>query len=92
MAEQTEQYDPTQHTVAEVQDHLRKADPEEFLRVLVAEEAGQGRKGILDFTVPLEAATEREPDEDGYVRVPVPDAYTPGEPLDLPVTEGSVIG
>lgn len=85
----TSEYDPRDHTVSEVQDYLKTADPEEFLRVLVAEESGQARKGVLEFTVPLDAVADLEPDEDGYTRVPVPDAYQPGSPLEEPEnTEG----
>lgn len=41
-------YDPNDHTVAEVNDHLASVDDqEEYDRILAAEEAGQARKGVL---------------------------------------------
>jgi len=40
-------FDPADHTVAEVNAHLEKADDDERERVLAAERAGQARKGIL---------------------------------------------
>lgn len=39
-------FDPQQHTVAEVNDHIER-NPDDRDRVLDAERAGQGRKGIL---------------------------------------------
>lgn len=41
-------FDPAEHTVAEVNAHLEKADADERARVLAAERDGQARKGILD--------------------------------------------
>jgi hypothetical protein len=40
-------FDPADHTVAEVLEHLEGADPDERTRVLAAETDGQSRKGIL---------------------------------------------
>lgn len=43
------QYDPTYHTVREVNEHLaQEHDPEERERILGVEEANRGRKGILE--------------------------------------------
>jgi hypothetical protein len=42
-----EQFDPSQHTVAEVNAYLEDADPDEKARVLEQERAGKARKGIL---------------------------------------------
>lgn len=42
-----EPFDPSEHTVAEVQDHLDAADDDERERVLAAEAAGKARKSIL---------------------------------------------
>ena len=62
----TEQFDPADHTVAEVQEHLASASPDEFARVQEAEKAGAGRKGVLEFT---QTSTDAlEPSEDGYTR------------------------
>lgn len=41
-----EAYDPSEHTVVEVEEYLA-AHPEEHDRVIAAEEAGRGRKGIV---------------------------------------------
>jgi hypothetical protein len=40
-------YDPGEHTVAEVNDYLDTASPEETQRVLDAELAGKARKGLV---------------------------------------------
>jgi len=40
-------FDPSAHTVVEVNDYLATADPAEVVRVLEAERAGKARKGIL---------------------------------------------
>lgn len=42
-----EQFDPADHTVAEVNAYLDTAEPAEQVRVLEAERAGKARKGIL---------------------------------------------
>lgn len=48
MAEQdAQQFDPSQHTVAEVGEYLATADTAEQERVYQAERDGQARKGIL---------------------------------------------
>jgi len=41
------EYDPADHTVPEVLEYLAE-HPEDFDRVIAAEEAGRGRKGILE--------------------------------------------
>lgn len=77
------EFDPTQHTVAEVQEYLTSAAPDEFQRVLEAEQAGKARQGVLEFSPPAEARAEAvEADPDGYTRRPVGDAYQPGPPLE----------
>lgn len=40
-------FDPSEHTVLEVNEYLNTADPAERARVLEAERAGKARKGIL---------------------------------------------
>lgn len=65
------EYDPSAHNVTEVQAHLAKADPDEFQRVKAAEQAGQGRKGILEYVQPEDARVK--PSEDGYTRRVVSD-------------------
>ena len=40
-------FDPADHTVAEVQKHLERADDDERSRVLAAERAGKARAGVL---------------------------------------------
>lgn len=44
-----EQFNPDEHTVAEVNDYLSTVDPDgdEYQRVLAAERDGQARKGVL---------------------------------------------
>lgn len=44
-----ETYNPDEHTVPEVQEYLAGADEAEIARVLEAEQAGQQRKGILNY-------------------------------------------
>lgn len=44
---QAEEFDPADHTVSEVKSYLA-AHPEDADRVLAAEEAGRGRKGLLE--------------------------------------------
>lgn len=63
-----EQFNPEDHTAAEVTDYLATADADEFARVLEAERAGKARKTVLDFTQDAEGETP-EPSEDGYTRV-----------------------
>lgn len=41
-------FDPSAHTVDEVNKHLAKADDDERARVLGVERDGQARKGVLD--------------------------------------------
>lgn len=41
------QFDPAEHTVTEVLDHLAQVDPTEHARIIAAETAGQARKGIV---------------------------------------------
>lgn len=80
--EQTEPlYDPADYTVAEVQDYLAGADPQEFARVQAAEAAGKNRVGITGYAPSVE---DLKPSEDGYTRVPVPEdqAYVPGAPIE----------
>lgn len=62
-----EQFDPTTHTVAETQEYLAMASPDEFTRALEAEKAGRNRKGILEFTQGS-TSDAPEPSEDGYTR------------------------
>lgn len=40
-------FDPNEHTVAEVQEHLAEADPSEAEQILEAEKAGKARKTVL---------------------------------------------
>lgn len=40
-------FDPGQHTVKQVNEHLAAADAREVERVMVAEAGGRGRRGIL---------------------------------------------
>lgn len=65
------QYDPADHTVAEVQAHLDTVTAEEFARIVEAETFGKSRTGVLTYTPDPDKAT---PDEDGYTRVVV-DGY-----------------
>lgn len=39
-------FDPSDHTVAEVNEYLASADPDEVERVLAAEKKGKGRKSV----------------------------------------------
>lgn len=57
MTEQT-QYDPAEHTVDEVQEHLATLDPEgdEHARILQAERDGKARVGIVGSTEPEDPA------------------------------------
>ncbi|MFJ4799197.1 hypothetical protein [Kitasatospora purpeofusca] len=45
-------FDPAEHTVPEVLDHLADADEDETERVLAAELGGQARKGIVGAAAP----------------------------------------
>jgi len=47
MAE-TKPFDPTAHTVAQVNEYLETAEPSEVERVLAAEADAEARKGILE--------------------------------------------
>lgn len=47
-AKQDAEFDPADHTVAEVQEHLASADDAERERVLAAEKDGKARKGLLE--------------------------------------------
>lgn len=69
MSEQ-QQFDPSDHTVAEVQAHLADASVEEFQRVQALEEGGAKRKGVLEYVQDPSTASP-EPDEDGYTRIVV---------------------
>jgi hypothetical protein len=53
-----ELFDPAEHTVAEVEDHLIEADDVEFARVIAAEAEGKARKSIADL-----APVATSPDE-----------------------------
>lgn len=44
----TEEFDPNQHTVDEVNTYLESADDAEVQRVLAIEETGKNRAGILN--------------------------------------------
>jgi hypothetical protein len=52
-------YDPGEHDVAGVLEHLEAADEAETRRVLDAERAGKARKGVLDQADKLLAAKEQ---------------------------------
>ena len=74
------EFDPTEHTVAEVQEHLADADPVETARVVALEQnAEKPRKGVTDLAPPPEVLENpdrpQEGDswegEDGYTRVVV---------------------
>lgn len=54
--EDSKEFDPADATVDEVKAYLDGADDAERERVLAAEEAGKGRKGILDLAVTPEGA------------------------------------
>ncbi|MFD8437446.1 hypothetical protein ACFV2I_20390 [Streptomyces microflavus] len=41
-------FDPAEHTILQVMAHLAESDEEETARVLDAETAGEGRKGLVD--------------------------------------------
>ncbi|WP_344341445.1 hypothetical protein, partial [Kitasatospora putterlickiae] len=45
-------FDPAEHTVPEVLDHLADADEDETARVLAAELDGLARKGVLGAAAP----------------------------------------
>lgn len=71
---------PADHTVADVTVAMAQMAPEQVESVKAAEgaEDGKKRKGILEW----EPAPSGEPDEDGYTRVLVEDAYRPGDPIE----------
>jgi len=50
--ETADQYDPNDHVQADVLEYLKTADADEVARVQEAEAAGQGRKGIAEFSPP----------------------------------------
>lgn len=75
----TEQYDPADHTVQEVQAYLAKADPAEVKRVQDAEAAGTARKGIVEYQP---SPSDVKASGDGYTRVLVKDAYQPAPVLE----------
>ena len=43
-----ESFDPNEHTVPDVREYLENADEDEQLRVLLLEENGKARKGVLE--------------------------------------------
>lgn len=85
MSTYTADQDPADFTVAEVTDFLETADAEQAGAVKAKEDAGKGRTGIMSY---VPSASKIKPDEDGYTRVPVQDAYQPGEPIERPEDEG----
>lgn len=84
MSTYTADQDPADFTVDEVNKYLATADAETAGAVKAQEDAGKGRTGIMSFTP---TAGKVKPDEDGYTRVLVEDAYQPGEPLEVPEPE-----
>lgn len=62
----TTRYDPSEHTVAEVQAFI-SANPESVMEVLSAERLGKGRTTLIawlrDFEAPLPLAPDGEPSE-----------------------------
>lgn len=75
-------FDPADHTVAEVEEYLTAADPDEFRRIYDAEAAGKERKGILALTAPQQTDETDETDETGA-------ADTGGEETDDEAPEGA---
>lgn len=71
-----EQYDPTDHTVQEVQAHLDTVDADEFQRIVDAEASGKNRQGIVTYAQDPSTAPEGE---DGYTRVVVDGYPVPAE-------------
>lgn len=71
-------YNPDDHTVAEVQKYLATADAQEAATVKAMEASGQNRKGILEFQ-PDPQDVPASPD--GYTRVPVAEPYQMGTPI-----------
>lgn len=53
------EFNPSDHTVDEVKEHLDGASPEVVAQVVQAEEAGKGRKSILES----EAAEALQPEQ-----------------------------
>lgn len=89
-----EQFNPSDHTVDEVNAYLADADDAEKARILDAEQAGQGRKGIVggDETRVTETKAETfdqaaeataEPDGEKYQKGY--DGYAPSRDGDNPV-------
>lgn len=62
-------FNPDDHTADDVKAYLATADADEFARVMEAEKAGKGRKGVLEFTQSID--NPPEPSDDGYTRVVV---------------------
>lgn len=63
-------FDPTEHTVAEILDHLATADAVEFARVIDAESAGKARKSVISPRtsapiVPAQTTVTATPDHEG---------------------------
>lgn len=58
MDDQTATYDPAADDVAAVNAYLETADADEVQRVLAAELAGKGRKGILEGPATQQAPVE----------------------------------
>lgn len=71
--------DPADFTVAQVAAFLDSASAEDAAAVKAAEQAGKARTGILEHAPSAKGVA---PDEDGYTRVTVEDAYRPGEPIE----------
>jgi len=47
--EESGQFDPSKHTVAEVEEYLATADADEYDRVIAAEREGKSRQGVLSL-------------------------------------------
>lgn len=56
-------YDPSEHTVAEVQDYLDD-NPDEFDAVVEAEKSGKNRQGITGIDKPSEDSDDASLEED----------------------------
>lgn len=61
-----EVFDPSEHTVDEVNDYLEEAPPEVIEQVLQAEAADKSRKGIVEG--PAAGDTEERTEPDGRVK------------------------
>lgn len=90
MADET-QFDPSEHTVAEVNEHLATADEAERKRVLDAEAAGKNRStvsppaGDAPVDAPREASSDDRPVWNTTTHGPAPEG---SEGLYRVVTEG----